>query len=56
MIELGSIVLGVITCPKCERSGPVNLQIVEKNLLSRTDGKRNLPNFSQLGELPHERP
>jgi hypothetical protein len=29
-IELGSIVLGVITCPKCEWSGPINLQIVEK--------------------------
>jgi DNA-directed RNA polymerase subunit M/transcription elongation factor TFIIS len=29
-IELGSIVLGVMTCPKCEWSGPINLQIVER--------------------------
>jgi hypothetical protein len=29
-IELGSIMLGVITCPKCEWSGPINLQIVER--------------------------
>jgi hypothetical protein len=29
-IELGSIVLGVITCPKCEWSGTINLQIVER--------------------------
>ena len=29
-IELGSIVLGVITCSKCEWSGPINLQIVER--------------------------
>jgi hypothetical protein len=28
-IDLGSIMLGVITCPECERSGPSNLQIVE---------------------------
>jgi len=30
LIELNSIVLGVITCPKCEWSGPINLQIVQK--------------------------
>jgi hypothetical protein len=29
-IELGSIVLGVITCPRCEWSGPINLQIIER--------------------------
>jgi hypothetical protein len=29
-IELGAIMLGVITCPVCERSGPINLQIVER--------------------------
>jgi len=30
-IELGSIMLGVITCPGCEWSGPINLQIVERH-------------------------
>ena len=29
-IELGAIILGVITCPKCEWSGPINLRIVER--------------------------
>jgi hypothetical protein len=29
-IELCSIVTGIITCPKCDWSGPINLQIVEK--------------------------
>jgi hypothetical protein len=33
LIELNSIVLGVITCPKCEWSGPINLQIIEKKNL-----------------------
>jgi len=29
-IELCSIVTGILTCPKCGWSGPINLQIVEK--------------------------
>lgn len=36
-IDLKSMATGVITCPKCETSGPINIQIVSKKDLEETD-------------------
>ena len=33
-IDLNVIAIGVITCPKCETSGPINVKIIEKSLVA----------------------
>jgi DNA-directed RNA polymerase subunit RPC12/RpoP len=41
-IELKIIAAGVITCPKCEFSGPINVKIVDEKMIpERRSSHRN---------------
>lgn len=40
-IELKAIATGVITCQKCEVSGPVNVKIVEEKLIANPSSASN---------------
>lgn len=36
-IDLKSLATGVITCPSCETSGPINVKVLSKKNLARSN-------------------